>query len=211
MKIRLCKLLQKQNGSIYEGSIGQTRDSPITKSGYPYAPDHPITARGGTVTYQDAVASNDNAVPPASPAIAGNTNWDPREAKDAILKWATDDRGNIQDATRFFLIGDGQNPKSYQVPLAIMNDRGQPQYFNEALDRAWRYASDEAANRTLQNKVIFIKQRYNMPLTDEQQRFVSCPKMNSSFERWRNTMIHAEREAAVKSLHETLRTIAEGE
>jgi hypothetical protein len=171
-------LRMKQNGSIYEGSVGITRDSPITPNGTPYAPDHPITARGGRIRYADILQEEDSETSSTSPAVVsgeGNHNWHHWNAEEAIkelLEWARDSAGKIirEKAMPYFLDVNneiGNTSDNYQIPIAVISEDGMPQYSEDALDNAWTQISGRyptSYDRALQNKIIQLKRQNNMSL-----------------------------------------------
>ena len=111
--------------------------------------------------------------------------WTPEKAKQDLIEWATSD-GKIskKKLMKYFLDvdgGDAQNVDSYRYVVgAIVDD--EPQYCLRCLDDSWELASGKrtgVANRTVMKKIVFLKDREGMPLTEEQmeftQRHMSAP------------------------------------
>lgn len=104
--------------------------------------------------------------------------WDPVAAKSDMMSWATDESGKVSKRSlmKWYLdvdAGSGQDPNAYRYPVgAIVN--GGPHYCHKALDHSWDLASGNqtgVANRNIQKKIIFIKNREGMPLTEDQMDF----------------------------------------
>jgi len=104
--------------------------------------------------------------------------WDPVAAKSDMMSWATDESGKVSKRSlmKWYLdvdAGSGQDSNSYRYPVgAIVN--GGPHYCHKALDHSWDLASGNqtgVANRNIQKKIIFIKNREGMPLTEDQMDF----------------------------------------
>lgn len=69
--------------------------------------------------------------------------------------------------------GDGQSESNYRYPVGAMKD-GVPHYCRVALDHSWNLASGKEtglANRNIQKKVVFLKNREGFPLTEDQIDF----------------------------------------
>ncbi len=105
-------------------------------------------------------------------------SWDPIEAKSKMINWATSDDGKVSKKSlmKWYLdvdAGDGQDSNSYRYQVgAIVNN--EPHYCHKALDFSWDLASGNqtgVANRNIQKKIIFIKNREGMPLTEDQMDF----------------------------------------
>lgn len=118
-------------------------------------------------------------------------NWDPVEAKSDMIEWARDDTGKISKKSlmKWYLdvdAGDGQDPDSYRYQVgAVVN--GEPHYCHKALDFSWELASGNQtgiANRNIMKKIIFIKNREDMPLTEDQldftERHMEAYKQNAN-------------------------------
>lgn len=111
--------------------------------------------------------------------------WTPEKAKQDLIQWATSD-GKIskKKLMKYFLDvdgGDAQNIDSYRYVVGAIVD-GEPQYCLRCLDDSWELASGKrtgVANRTVMKKIVFLKDREGMPLTEEQmeftQRHMSAP------------------------------------
>jgi hypothetical protein len=111
--------------------------------------------------------------------------WTPEKAKQDLIEWATSD-GKIskKKLMKYFLDvdgGDAQNIDSYRYVVGAIVD-GEPQYCLRCLDDSWELASGKrtgVANRTVMKKIVFLKDREGMPLTEEQmeftQRHMSAP------------------------------------
>lgn len=111
--------------------------------------------------------------------------WTPEKAKQDLIEWATSD-GKIskKKLMKYFLDvdgGDAQNVDSYRYVVGAIVD-GEPQYCLRCLDDSWELASGKrtgVANRTVMKKIVFLKEREGMPLTEEQmeftQRHMSAP------------------------------------
>ena len=111
--------------------------------------------------------------------------WTPEKAKQDLIEWATSD-GKIskKKLMKYFLDvdgGDAQNVDSYRYVVGAIVD-GEPQYCLRCLDDSWELASGKktgVANRTVMKKIVFLKDREGMPLTEEQmeftQRHMSAP------------------------------------
>ena len=111
--------------------------------------------------------------------------WTPEKAKQDLIEWATSDgKINKKKLMKYFLDvdgGDAQNVDSYRYVVgAIVDD--EPQYCLRCLDDSWELASGKrtgVANRTVMKKIVFLKDREGMPLTEEQmeftQRHMSAP------------------------------------
>jgi len=111
--------------------------------------------------------------------------WTPEKAKQDLIEWATSD-GKIskKKLMKYFLDvdgGDAQNVDSYRYVVGAIVDN-EPQYCLRCLDDSWELASGKrtgVANRTVMKKIVFLKEREGMPLTEEQmeftQRHMSAP------------------------------------
>lgn len=111
--------------------------------------------------------------------------WTPEKAKQDLIEWATSD-GKIskKKLMKYFLDvdgGDAQNVDSYRYVVGAIVDT-EPQYCLRCLDDSWELASGKrtgVANRTVMKKIVFLKEREGMPLTEEQmeftQRHMSAP------------------------------------
>lgn len=105
-------------------------------------------------------------------------SWDPEQSKTNMMDWAKGEDGKISKRSlmKWYLdvdAGDGQDPNSYRYPVgAVVN--GEPHYCHKALDHSWNLASGNQtgiANRNIQKKIIFLKNREDMPLTEDQMDF----------------------------------------
>ena len=111
--------------------------------------------------------------------------WTPEKAKQDLIEWATSD-GKIskKKLMKYFLDvdgGDAQNVDSYRYVVGAIVDT-EPQYCLRCLDDSWELASGKrtgVANRAVMKKIVFLKDREGMPLTEEQmeftQRHMSAP------------------------------------
>jgi hypothetical protein len=111
--------------------------------------------------------------------------WTPEKAKQDLIEWATSDgKINKKKLMKYFLDvdgGDAQNVDSYRYVVGAIVDT-EPQYCLRCLDDSWELASGKktgVANRTVMKKIVFLKEREGMPLTEEQleftQRHMSAP------------------------------------
>lgn len=112
--------------------------------------------------------------------------WTPEIAKQQLIGWATDEDGTISKKSlmKWFLDVDGGNAQdvdSYRYVAGAMID-GEPRYCSRCLDSSWDLASGKLtgiANRSVMKKIIFVKEREGMPLTEDQleftQRHMSVP------------------------------------
>lgn len=119
------------------------------------------------------------------PNESNNVAWTPEKAKQDLIEWATSD-GKIskKKLMKYFLDvdgGDAQNVDSYRYVVGAIVDT-EPQYCLRCLDDSWELASGKktgVANRTVMKKIVFLKEREGMPLTEEQmeftQRHMSAP------------------------------------
>jgi len=199
MKLNQCPL-----DDNISGKTDVTKDSPITPFGVAFTPpDMPITARCGTITYQDLMDEQDSDDDSPSPAVTsgrdGTSNWSPRDHQDAdfdgddqdedvdpaaesasiLASYTNINNGRINKyASQHFLTvnGDGTSPSHYAVPLSRMNRlSNQPEYLDKFLDEAFAIAAGRdsgLANYGKMSRVIRIKQRNKMPLTQDQQDHV---------------------------------------
>jgi len=118
-----------------------------------------------------------------------DVGWTPEKAKQDLIEWATSD-GKIskKKLMKYFLDvdgGDAQNVDSYRYVVGAIVS-GEPQYCLRCLDDSWELASGKrtgVANRTVMKKIVFLKEREGMPLTEEQmeftQRHMSAPTNNN--------------------------------
>ncbi len=108
---------------------------------------------------------------------ATDVAWTPEKAKQDLIEWATSE-GKIskKKLMKYFLDvdgGDAQNVDSYRYVVGAIVDT-EPQYCLRCLDDSWELASGKrtgVANRTVMKKIIFLKDREGMPLTEEQLEF----------------------------------------
>ena len=117
-----------------------------------------------------------------------NPNFSPIRARDKLVDWATGEDGKVnkKPLLKWFLDIDGgpaQTANSYRYPTGYVIDN-EPQYCKLSLDSSWDLASGNqtgVANRNIQKKIIFIKNREGMPLTEEQidftERHMSAEKV----------------------------------
>ena len=111
------------------------------------------------------------------PNESNNVAWTPEKAKQDLIEWATSD-GKIskKKLMKYFLDvdgGDAQNVDSYRYVVGAIVDT-EPQYCLRCLDDSWELASGKktgVANRTVMKKIVFLKEREGMPLTEEQMEF----------------------------------------
>jgi hypothetical protein len=139
-----------------------------------------VTASGDMVI-EETDPINDYPNEPNDADVA----WTPEKAKQDLIEWATSD-GKIskKKLMKYFLDvdgGDAQNVDSYRYVVGAIVD-GEPQYCLRCLDDSWELASGKrtgVANRTVMKKIVFLKDREGMPLTEEQmeftQRHMSAP------------------------------------
>lgn len=121
--------------------------------------------------------------------VESENGWSPEKAKQDLIQWATDSAGNIskKKLMKFFLDvdgGDAQNADSYRYVVGAIVD-GEPHYCPRCLDDSWDLASGKKtgiANRTVMKKIVFLKEREGIPLTEEQleftERHMSAPANN---------------------------------
>lgn len=106
-------------------------------------------------------------------------SWDDAKAKRDLVAWATNEEGRIskKNLMKWFLDvdgGSGQDPNGYRYPVGSIRD-GVPVYDARGIDHSWDLAAGKktgVANRAIQRKIVFLKQREKLPLTDEQSEFV---------------------------------------
>jgi len=106
-------------------------------------------------------------------------SWDDAKAKRGLIAWATDENGRISKKSlmKWFMDidgGSGQDPNGYRYPVGSIND-GVPVYDARGIDHSWDLAMGKktgVANRAIQRKIVFLKQREKLPLTDEQREFI---------------------------------------
>ena len=123
------------------------------------------------------------------PSGLDSESWDANAAKSDFMDWARSEDGNVSKRSlmKWFLdvdAGDGQSESSYRYPVgAIVN--GEPHYCHKAMDHSWNLASGKetgVANRNIQKKIVFLKNREGMPLTEDQmdftERHMSAEKEN---------------------------------
>ena len=139
-----------------------------------------VTASGDMVI-EETDPINDYPNEPNDADVA----WTPEKAKQDLIEWATSD-GKIskKKLMKYFLDvdgGDAQNVDSYRYVVGAIVDT-EPQYCLRCLDDSWELASGKktgVANRTVMKKIVFLKEREGMPLTEEQmeftQRHMSAP------------------------------------
>lgn len=135
----------------------------------------------GDMVIEETTPINDYPNEPNDADVA----WTPEKAKQDLIEWATSD-GKIskKKLMKYFLDvdgGDAQNIDSYRYVVGAIVD-GEPQYCLRCLDDSWELASGKrtgVANRTVMKKIVFLKDREGMPLTEEQmeftQRHMSAP------------------------------------
>lgn len=160
------------------GIPNQTYDSSNTNtpSGIPYAPDHPITARGRTYAQLLAEEAAKAAEPSSSPAVAsGQSNlapgsdvegnkkggdssptetqkepeFSPEKVKADLVTWAmVGGKVDRRKAKSVFLVqnGRGDSADDYEVPLATIGDDGEPKFHPKLLDNAYDHASGKFNN-----------------------------------------------------------------
>jgi hypothetical protein len=112
--------------------------------------------------------------------IVNEISWDDVKAKTDLIKWATDADGHItkKNLMKWFLDvdgGDAQSPENYRYPVGSILAGSSPSYDPKGIDHSWDLAAGKktgVANRMVQKKIIFIKQREKLPLTEEQGEFV---------------------------------------
>lgn len=115
-------------------------------------------------------------------------SWDDTQAKKALLSWATNDTGKIQKKLlmKWFLDidgGEGQNPLNYRYPIGNIVG-GNPVFDPVGINHSWSLASGAktgTANRMIQKKIIFLKQREKIPLTNEQLEFIERHMTSGDF------------------------------
>lgn len=139
-----------------------------------------VTASGDMVI-EETDPINDYPNEPNDADVA----WTPEKAKQDLIQWATSE-GKIskKKLMKYFLDvdgGDAQNIDSYRYVVGAIVDT-EPQYCLRCLDDSWELASGKrtgVANRTVMKKIVFLKDREGMPLTEEQmeftQRHMSAP------------------------------------
>ena len=135
----------------------------------------------GDMVIEETTPINDYPNEPNDADVA----WTPEKAKQDLIEWATSD-GKIskKKLMKYFLDvdgGDAQNVDSYRYVVGAIVDT-EPQYCLRCLDDSWELASGKktgVANRTVMKKIVFLKEREGMPLTEEQleftQRHMSAP------------------------------------
>lgn len=104
--------------------------------------------------------------------------YDPEQARQGLIEWAKSEDGTISKKSlmKWFLdidAGSGQDESSYRYPVGYVEE-GEPHYCQRSLDYSWNLASGRdtgIANRNIQKKIIFIKQREDIPLTEDQLEF----------------------------------------
>ena len=116
-------------------------------------------------------------------------NFTVDKARTKLIQWATKEDGSInkKPLLKWFLDIDGgsaQTLDSYRYPTGYVID-DQPQYCRLSLDKSWDLAAGKEtgiANRNIQKKIIFIKNREGIPLTEEQfdftERHMSSEKVD---------------------------------
>ena len=105
-------------------------------------------------------------------------NWEPNTSKQEFMDWSRSEDGSIskRPLMKWFLdidAGDGQLPDNYRYPVGAIKDDG-PHYCPIAMDHSWGLASGKQtgiANRNIQKKIIFLKNREGFPLTEDQMDF----------------------------------------
>ena len=131
-----------------------------------------VTASGDMVI-EETDPINDYPNEPNDADVA----WTPEKAKQDLIQWATSE-GKIskKKLMKYFLDvdgGDAQNVDSYRYVVGAIVDT-EPQYCLRCLDDSWELASGKktgVANRTVMKKIVFLKEREGMPLTEEQMEF----------------------------------------
>jgi hypothetical protein len=112
------------------------------------------------------------------PSGLDSESWDANSAKSDFMDWARSEDGSVSKRSlmKWFLdvdAGDGQNPEGYRYPVGAIV-KGNPYYCRKALDHSWDLASGKqtgVVNRNLQKKIVFLKNREGMPLTEDQMDF----------------------------------------
>jgi len=107
-------------------------------------------------------------------------SFDENTAKEKLLGWAKKEDGSINKKLlmKHFLDIDGgpaQTPDSYRFMVSTVRDgETEPSYCQLAMDHSWDLASGKQtgiANRNVQKKIIFLKNREGMNLTEDQLDF----------------------------------------
>ncbi len=99
-------------------------------------------------------------------------------ARQKLVDWSKNKDGSVnkRPLLKWFLDIDGgsaQSIENYRYPTGYVID-GSPQYCKLSLDASWDLAAGKqtgVANRNIQKKIIFIKNREGIPLTEEQLDF----------------------------------------
>ena len=138
------------------------------------------------------ISDNLESDDPSKEDIDKRPSFDENIAKEKLLGWAKKEDGSINKKLlmKHFLDIDGgaaQTPDSYRFMVSTVRDgETEPSYCQLAMDRSWDLASGKQtgiANRNVQKKIIFLKNREGMDLTEDQmdftQRHMSAPfKLN---------------------------------
>lgn len=109
-------------------------------------------------------------------------SWDDVLARENLINWAKNEDGSISKKAlmKWFLDVDGgpaQDITAYRYPVGVIDkESGEPRYCPVAMDHSWSLADGSKtgiANRYIQKKIIFLKNREGFPLTAEQDDFVN--------------------------------------
>jgi len=109
-------------------------------------------------------------------------SWDDVLARENLINWAKNEDGSISKKAlmKWFLDVDGgpaQDITAYRYPVGVIDkESGVPRYCPVAMDHSWSLADGSKtgiANRYIQKKIIFLKNREGFPLTAEQDDFVN--------------------------------------
>lgn len=109
-------------------------------------------------------------------------SWDDVLAKTNLLEWAKNESGSISKKAlmKWFLDVDGgpaQDISAYRYPVGVVDkETKEPRYCPIAMDHSWDLADGSKtgiANRYIQKKIIFLKNREGFPLTAAQDDFVN--------------------------------------
>jgi len=105
-------------------------------------------------------------------------DWEPETSKQDFMEWSKGESGEVskRPLMKWFLdidAGDGQLPENYRYPVGAIKEDG-PHYCPIAMDHSWELASGKQtgiANRNIQKKIIFLKNREGFSLNDDQMDF----------------------------------------
>jgi len=109
-------------------------------------------------------------------------SWDDVLARENLINWAKNEDGSISKKAlmKWFLDVDGgpaQDITAYRYPVGVIDkESGEPRYCPVAMDHSWSLADGSKtgiANRYIQKKIIFLKNREGFPLTAAQDEFVT--------------------------------------